>query len=51
MVFNKFIKIVPIAGCLGWGLSTVTGVFLGERIFRSKALKAIKESRKPRVVE
>ena len=34
-----------------WAASTATGVILGERIFRSRALNAIKESRKPRVVE
>ena len=34
-----------------WAASTATGVILGEKIFRSRALNAIKESRKPRVVE
>lgn len=35
----------------GWALSTATGMWLGEKIMRGSALKAIKESRKPRMVE
>lgn len=35
----------------GVALSTATGVWLGERFSRVNALRAIKESRKPRVVE
>lgn len=34
-----------------WGISLVTGALLGEKSFRNNALKAIKESRKPRNVE
>ncbi len=35
----------------GWALSTATGAWLGEKMFRGRALRAIKESREPRIVE
>jgi hypothetical protein len=35
----------------GWALSTATGAWLGEKMSRDRALRAIKESREPRVVE
>ena len=34
-----------------WVISTATGAILGEKILRDNALKAIKESRKPRIAE
>ena len=35
----------------GWALSTAAGAWLGEKIFRDRALRAVKEAREPRVVE
>ena len=34
-----------------WVASTATGAILGEKILRNRALSAIKESRKPRIIE
>lgn len=34
-----------------WALSTATGAWLGEKMFRNRALRAIKESREPRIME